>query len=85
MRKEITDGYIDIALIGNNIYDMVFMKYLFLSQNVNSYYCDKYQMDIEEKVIEGRTHNNFNGHGVNELGDQFIKETYKQTVYQKQL
>ncbi len=45
----------------------------------------KMGMDIEEKVIEGRTHNNFNGHGVNELGDQFIKETYKQTVYQKQL
>lgn len=51
MRKEITDGYIDIALIGNNIYDMVFMKYLFLSQNVNSYYCDKYQMDDEEEEI----------------------------------
>lgn len=51
MRKEITDGYIDIALIGNNIYDMVFMKYLFLSQNVNSYYCDKYQMDDEEEII----------------------------------
>ena len=49
MRKEITDGYIDIALIGNNIYDMVFMKYLFLSQNVNSYYCDKYQMDDDEE------------------------------------
>lgn len=45
----------------------------------------KMGMDIEEKVMEGRTHNNFNGHGVNELGDQFIKETYKQTVYQKQL
>lgn len=51
MRKEITDSYIDIALIGNNIYDMVFMKYLFLSQNVNSYYCDKYQIDDEEKEI----------------------------------
>lgn len=51
MRKEITDGYIDIALIGNNIYDMLFMKYLFLSQNINSYYCDKYQIDDEEKEI----------------------------------
>ena len=51
MRKEITDDYIDIALIGNNVYDMVFMRYLFLSQNVNAYYCDKYQMDDEEKEI----------------------------------
>lgn len=42
-------------------------------------------MDIEEKVMEGRTHNNFNGHGVNELGDLFIKETYRKTLGQKQL
>lgn len=42
-------------------------------------------MDIEEKVMEGRTHNNFNGHGVNELRDLFIKETYRKTLGQKQL
>ena len=51
MRKEITDGYINFALLGNNVYDINFMKYLFLSQNVNSYYCDKYQIDDEEKEI----------------------------------
>ncbi len=34
---------------------------------------------------EGRTHNNFNGHGVNELRDLFIKETYRKTLGQKQL
>ena len=49
MRNEPTDNYLDFALIGNNIYDILFMKYLFLSQNVNSYYCDKYQIIDEEK------------------------------------
>lgn len=49
MRKEPTDDYIDFALIGNNSYDMLFMKYLFLSQNVNTYYCDKYKIGDEEK------------------------------------
>lgn len=42
-------------------------------------------MDIEEKVMEGRTHNNFNGNGVNELGDSFIKETYQNRNCSKQL
>ncbi len=51
MRKEPTDDYIDFALIGNNIYDMLFMKYLFSSQNVNSYYCEKYQINDEKKEI----------------------------------
>ena len=51
MRKEPTDNYINFALLGNNVYDINFMKYLFLSQNVNSYYCDKYQIDDEEKEI----------------------------------
>ena len=49
MRKEATEDYINFALIGNNIYDILFVKYLFLSQNVNIYYCDKYQTDDEEK------------------------------------
>ena len=54
MRKEPTDDYIDFSLIGNNSYDMMFMKYLFLSQNVNSYYCDKYKIDDEENLEIGR-------------------------------
>lgn len=49
MRKEPTDNYENIALLGNNIYDIIFMNYLFLSQNVNSYYCDKYIIDDQEK------------------------------------
>ena len=49
MRKRPFDTYADFSLIGNNIYDMLFMKYLFLSQNVNSYYCDKYKIADEEK------------------------------------
>lgn len=42
MRKDSTDNFERIALLGNNVYDIVFMYYLFLSQNVNAYYCDKY-------------------------------------------
>ena len=41
-------------------------------------------IDINQKIMEGRTHNNFNGTGVNELGDQFIKQTYESLVYHKQ-
>jgi hypothetical protein len=49
MRKEPTDNYVNFALLGNNIYDINFMNYLFASQNVNSYYCDKYKLCDEEK------------------------------------
>lgn len=49
MRKEPTDNYIDFALLGNNIYNIIFMKYLFLSQNANSYYCNKYIIEDKEK------------------------------------
>ena len=49
MRKESTDNYINFALLGNNIYDITFMNYLFESQNVNSYYCNKYKIYDEEK------------------------------------
>lgn len=49
MRKEPTDNYVDFALLGNNIYDINFMNYLFVSQNVNPYYCDKYKLYDEEK------------------------------------
>lgn len=37
-------------------------------------------MDIEQEVFEGRTHNNSNGVGVNELGDIFINNTYQQAL-----
>ena len=49
MRKEPTDNYINFALLGNNIYDITFMNYLFESQNVNSYFCNKYKICDEEK------------------------------------
>jgi hypothetical protein len=49
MRKDPTDNYVNFALLGNNIYDINFMNYLFASQNVNSYYCDKYKLCDEEK------------------------------------
>lgn len=49
MRKEPTDNYINIALLGNNAYDIIFMNYLFTIQNVNSYYCNKYIIIDAEK------------------------------------
>ncbi len=54
MRKEPTDNYIDFALLGNNIYDINFMNYLFKSQNVNSYYCNKYKIcdDKQENLLK---------------------------------
>ena len=36
-------------------------------------------LDIEQVIFENRTHNNFNGIGVNELGDEFIKGAYQQS------
>lgn len=54
MRKEPTDNYINFALLGNNIYDMNFMNYLLESQNVNSYYCNKYKIcdDKQENLLK---------------------------------
>ena len=49
MRNQSTDIYANFALLGNNTYDLIFMHYLLLSQNVNSYYCDKYNTADEEK------------------------------------
>ena len=48
MRKEPTDNYSSFVLLGNNIYDINFVNYLFASQNVSCYYCDKYKLhDLE--------------------------------------
>lgn len=49
MRSQPTDNYANFTLLGNNIYDIIFMHYLFLSQNINSYYCDKYTISDKEK------------------------------------
>lgn len=45
------DNYIDIALLGNNLYDINFMKHLFLSQNVRPYYCSKYKVDEQNDIV----------------------------------
>lgn len=37
-------------------------------------------MDIKHKIILGRGHNNKNGLGVNELGDEFIIDAYKNSI-----
>ncbi len=49
MRKEPADDYANFALLGNNIYDINFMNYLFTSQNVSSCYCYKYKINDEEQ------------------------------------
>lgn len=36
-------------------------------------------LDIEQVIFENRTHNNSNGIGVNELGDEFVNFTYQQS------
>lgn len=41
-------------------------------------------MDIQHKIILGRNHSNRNGIGVNELGDKFIKDTYRKNIVSKQ-
>lgn len=48
MRNHPTDSYTNFALLGNNTYDLIFIHYLLLSQNVNSYYCDKYAISDEK-------------------------------------
>ena len=37
-------------------------------------------INISQKIILGRTHNNFSGIGVNELGDKFFREVYKDSL-----
>lgn len=39
-------------------------------------------INIEQEIFDGRTHNNYNGIGVNELGDEFITRIYKQSLIQ---
>ncbi len=49
MRNKPTDNYTSFTLLGNNSYDIVFMHYLLLSQNLNSYYSEKYSVFDKEK------------------------------------
>ena len=37
-------------------------------------------IDVQHQIILGRGHNNRNGIGVNELGDKFVNDTYKNTI-----
>ena len=37
-------------------------------------------LDIEQTIFEGRTHNNYNGIGPNELGDDFIRASYQESL-----
>lgn len=40
-------------------------------------------IDISHEIILGREHSNINGNGVCELGDKFVRETYKSTIASK--
>lgn len=40
-------------------------------------------IDIEQEIFSGRAHNNRSGIGVNELGDKFINNTYKNYIDRK--
>ena len=45
-------------------------------------YMNDMGINIEQEIFKGRTHNNHNGIGVNELGDEFINRTYQQSFIQ---
>lgn len=47
---------------------------------VNVLKSEKIDMNIEHTIIEGRSHNDQCGHGVNECGDKFVNDTYNQSI-----
>lgn len=53
-------------LLGRTINEILLMK--------------KMGLDIEQTIFVNRTHNNYSGLGVNELGDNFVSETYQQSI-----
>lgn len=44
MRKNVTDNYNTVSLIGNNSYNICFMSYLFSTQGVETLYSNKYKI-----------------------------------------
>ncbi len=44
------------------------------------YLMNEMGMDVNYEIFEGRTHNNSNGIGVNELADQFVNRTYGEAL-----
>lgn len=39
-------------------------------------------LDIKQQIFKERNHNNYNGIGVNELGDQYVNHVYNQSIAQ---
>ena len=39
-------------------------------------------IDITQTVMMGRSHNNEEGIGINELGDEFVSNCYKEAISQ---
>lgn len=46
------------------------------------FFMNEMGINIEQEIFDGRTHNNYNGIGVNELGDEFITRIYQQFLIQ---
>ena len=62
-------------LVGQKQRD-VFGRNLF-ERSINEIsFMKKMNIDIEQVIFKNRTHNNYNGIGVNELADRFISKTY---------
>ena len=54
MRKNCIDNYEKFALLGNNIDEILFVKYLLESQNVDAFYSDNFNISLSEndKIIK---------------------------------
>lgn len=57
----------------------IFGKEMFKRAQKTVEHLKKMGIKISHTSIPGRSHNNRSGQGVNELGDKFINDTYKQT------
>ena len=58
-------------------YQQLSQECFFLPQD-NPYY----RIDITQTVMMGRSHNNEEGIGINELGDEFVSNCYKEAISQ---
>ncbi len=61
---------------------IIFGKDIFERSNKQILLMTRMGFDIEQQVFEGRTHNDYNGIGVNELGDEYVSYIYNQSVTQ---
>ncbi len=65
-------GAIQRKLFGKNILERSINQITLLK---------KMGIDIKQKIVIGRTHSNQEGDGVNEIGDQFVNDCYREIYY----